>query len=73
MVHINSLTKTYLLMFQKTRMTKVKHKAPGMCGQENVWSRICLDSPTNKQSETSKDENEGLLSLADIFCFYLYV
>ena len=54
-------------------MTKVEHKAPGMCGQEYVWSIICVDRPTYRQSEMSKDEIKGLLKLADIFCFQLYI
>ena len=57
----------------KTRTTKVEHKAPGMCCQEYVWSRICVDRPTYRQRETSEDEIQGLLILADIFCFQLYV
>ena len=57
----------------KTRTTKVDYKAPGMCGQEYVWLRICVDRPTYRQSETSKDEIQGLLILADIFCFQHYV
>ena len=57
----------------KTRATKVKYKAPGMCFQEYVWRRICVDRPTYRQSETSKYEIQGLLNLADIFCFQLFI
>ena len=48
-------------------MTKVEQKALGM------WSRICVDRPTYRQRDKSKDEIKGLLNLADIFCFQLYV
>ena len=40
----------------KTRTTKVEHKAPGMCGQVYVLLRICLDRPTYRQSKIYKDE-----------------
>ena len=48
-------TQSGLRIIKKTRTTKVEHKAPGMCGQEYVWSRICVDRPTYRQSEMSKD------------------
>ena len=44
-----------------------------MCGQENIWSRVCGDRPTYRQSVMSNNEIKGLLNLADIFCFRLYV
>ena len=50
-------------------MTKVEHKAPGMCGQVYVLLRIYVDKPTYRQSKISKDEIQGPLNLADIFCF----
>ena len=53
----------------EARTTKVENKAPGMCDQENMWSRICVGRSTYRQSEMSKDE----IDLTDIFCFQLYV
>ena len=44
-----------------------------MCGQVYVLLRICVDRPTYRQSKISKDEIQGPLNLADIFCFQLYV
>ena len=40
-----------------------------MCGQEYVSLRISV----NRQGKMSNDEIRGLLNLADIFCFQLYV
>ena len=42
-------------VLNKTRTTKVEHKAPGMCGQVYVLLRICVDRPTYRQSKISKD------------------
>ena len=61
------------IMFWIWRTTKVEHKAPGMCGQEYVQLRTCVDRTTYRQSKMSKDGIQGPLNLADIFCFQLHV
>ena len=44
-----------------------------MCGQEYLLLRISVDRLTYRQGIMSDDEIRGLLNLADIFCFQLYV
>ena len=36
-----------------------------MCGQDNLWSKICVDRLTYRQSKMVKDEIKDLLNLAD--------
>ena len=62
-----------LSLCKRTRTTKVEHKAPVMCFQENMMSRICLDRPKYRQSKMSRDETKGLLNMADIFLFQFQV